>query len=35
MVAGDDLLDTGTEDGEPDLVDVLVQRVVGWVDLEE
>jgi hypothetical protein len=35
MVAGDDLLDTGMEDGEPDLVDVIVQRVVGWVDFEE
>ena len=35
MVAGDDLLDTGMEDGEPDFVDVLVQRVVGWVELEE
>ena len=33
MVAGDDLLDTGMEDGDPDFVDVLVQRVAGWVDL--
>ena len=34
MVAGDDLLDTGMEDGDPDFVDVLVQRVAGWVDVE-
>ena len=34
MVAGDDLLDTGMEDGDPDFVDVLVQRVAGWVDVD-
>jgi hypothetical protein len=34
MVAGDDLLDTESENTESDFIEVLVKRVVGWVDLD-
>ena len=33
MVAGDDLLDTEVESADSDFIEVLVKRVVGWVDL--
>ena len=33
MVAGDDLLDTETEHADSDFIEVIVKRVVGWVDL--
>ena len=32
MVAGDDLLDTEMESTDSDFIEVLVKRVVGWVD---
>ena len=32
MVAGDDLLDTEMESTDGDFIEVLVKRVVGWVD---
>ena len=32
MVAADDLLDTAKDNGEIALVDLLVTRVVGWID---
>ena len=34
MVAGDDLLDTEMENTESDFIEVIVKRVVGWVDLD-
>ncbi len=34
MVAGDDLLDTEIENADSDFIEVLVKRVVGWVDLD-
>ena len=33
MVAGDDLLDTEIEQADSDFIEVIVKRVVGWVDL--
>ena len=33
MVAGDDLLDTEMEKTETEFIEVLVKRVIGWVDL--
>ena len=34
MVAGDDLLDTEVESRDGDFIEVLVKRVVGWVDVK-
>ena len=34
MVAGDDLLDTEMEKTETEFIEVLVKRVIGWVDLD-